>query len=212
MEIRHGTKQWDTEMKAMFLVFLLGAGSVNASALIYDGNGTLIGSYLGAENDGREYGVSVHGYRFAFNRTTGAVLQPQGGPAGGAGSVFVGFASTDCSGPAYLYAAVLSTVPGSVFYGALPYEGGSLPNLPPILYRYPQVRPTAQTVLIRSRFEYSSPENVRNCLQQNTSSSAIPVDLNSPSETGVPNSSFVPPLRVISQELFRDGFENLGAA
>jgi hypothetical protein len=199
-------------VKTMFLVFLLGAGSVNASALIYDGNGTLIGSYLGAENDGREHGVSVHGYRFAFNRTTGVVLQPQGGPTGGPGSVFVGFTSTDCSGPAYLYATVLSTVPGSVFYGALPYEGGPVPSPPPVLYRYPQVRPTAQPVLIRSRYEYSSPENVRNCIQQNSSTSAIPVDLNSPTETGVPNSSFVPPLRVISQELFRDGFENAVAA
>lgn len=196
-------------MKSVALLALLITESVSASALIYDGNGTLVGTYLGAESDGKEHGVSVHGYRFAFNRTTGAVLQPQGGPSGGPGSVFVEFTSTDCTGPAFLTATVSSTVPGAVFYGALPYEGGPPPSPMPTLYRYPQVRPMTQTVLIRSRYEYSSPENVRNCLLQNSSRTAIPIEENAPAETGVPSASFVPPLRVITQELFRDGFETL---
>lgn len=185
------------------------ANLAGASPIVVDGTGRTVGFYSGAAEPPRESAVSTTGYRFSFNRRTGEILYPDGGPQYPPGQSEIWFASTDCTGQAYL-SGTEGLTPGSVFPGIRPHPAPATPPAPPVfrpLYILPQSVPAPSSVLIRSYQIYTSPENQVFCAPDNTTRTVIPVESNLPSETGIPGPILQPPLRVISSLLFLDGFE-----
>lgn len=123
------------------------------------------------------------------------------------------FATTDCSGQAYL-----PDTPGVKLGMVIPVAYADSPSTAtgtPLLFSLRQAsRPQVVTVMRMSYWRFSGVgAQSLNCFNQfiPDARDAIPLQQNNPNETGVPESGFGAPLRVISSWLFRDGFEVIEA-
>ncbi len=185
------------------------ACDLRATPIAVDGNGSVVGFYVGVGTQAQEeYAISPTGYRFAFDRETGRLLRPEGIYTDSNGQAF--FTTTDCSGQAYItdHPGVKLGLVMPAAYPQIP--GGQASGIPLVFYLSQTNRPATQTVLRRSFWAFlGAGTQVLSCFNGLTPDerSGIPLLPNSPSETGVPSGGFVPPLRVISSWLFRDGFE-----
>lgn len=180
---------------------LIASGQGLASPIIVDANGRTVGFYQGLGVNGLEVGVTLTGYRFGFERKTGK-LAPTPDLGTNFWSVF--FSEPNCSGQAYVEAA--NRVGGFV---AIPDFEFQATADPPVYY-VPQDVPPIVSIQRRSTLNYEgSPPLTLGCYNDGTPSTvdAIPVQPNSPGETGIQSPRFQPPLRAISSWLFRDGFE-----
>lgn len=189
--------------------------SLKASPIVVDANNRFVGFYQGAsENPQQEHAVSQAGYRFGFDRETGRVLKPEGISASvGVGRVF--YSTTNCTGQAYLQADPGVKL-GIVIAAAIPDFDGDAVVGTPLLYFIAQTqRPSPEQVEIRSQWAFlGTGPDVLSCFNGFSPGqirTAVPLIPNNPSETGVPDAGFVPPLRIMSSWLFRDGFETLAS-
>jgi|CXWL01.1.fsa_nt_gi hypothetical protein len=191
---------------ALILLSLL--QTADASPIVVDANGRIVGFYQGARIEGYEYGVSATGYRFGFNRETGRLEHPSDLNTNSEGRVF--FTSSDCTGQAYIQAQPSSKI-GMVVPAAYPRYDGALIGDPLVFYLPQTGRPPIQTVMRGSSWEWAGsglPSYPLQCVPDQTApQQAYPLQPNDPDATGIPTSRFQAPLRVISSWLFRDGFE-----
>lgn len=181
---------------------------VGASPIVVDVDGRIAGFYVGTSTENRtEYAASQKGYRFGFDRESGRLMRPEGTYTDANGQVF--YTTTDCTGQAYItvHDGIKLGVVFPAAYASTPSQATGVP----LLYYLAQVgRPSTQTVMRRSFWAFlGAGTQILSCFNALTPDArdAIPLIPNDPAETGVPNGGFVPPLRVISSWLFRDGFE-----
>lgn len=197
----------------VFITISMGASKVDAEALILDANNNVIGLYGGlSEVDFlRENGYSRQGYRFAFDRDTGRLMWPQGFSAG---QIYVYYATSDCTGPAYVSVqsgfGPSKRVPGTVVPAA--YDLSETPSGfdAPVFY-IPQNRPSEVVVQRQSWWAYVGANLSCQSSAPSPAAPAYEVQPNNPGVTGVPNGRFAAPLRITSSFLFRDGFENVAS-
>jgi len=172
---------------AMFSVFLVCiSATCHADTLARDGNGAFIGFYTGIFEHGGVVLVSSKGYRFVVSREYGWLLGPDDYT-----SERIYFENVNCTGGAHLqfhsaqYAGVIIPLHGDVNYSLQ------------AVYYVPQNAVTANGLDFGSHLDY--PGGVQTCTPDAQSPAyveSVPLLLNDPAVTGVPNSDFVPPITV----------------
>jgi len=173
-----------------------------ADALMVDGNGANIGLYTGILENKGSVVVSATGYRFVVERETGRIH----GPVDTSSEVLYS-ENFNCTGTLYLDRT-------AQFRGVLvPIISGLNGIDLAALYYVPQTAAPV-TVTLNGRVS-GGPIGGTTCTAISPrESTVVPVLPNDPAVTGVPNSYFVPPLKVSRNDIFGNGFEALplGAA
>lgn len=165
----------------IFAVALCIASSASAGPIVIDGNGKFVGYYLGVTNGSwTDEAVTEEGYRFAFHRRSGRVEFTT--------NAFVGYATTDCTGP-------LRASPVAPGFVSPVYEGGLLAYVP----QDAQEEPVHILSMRVSDDTCGSPPY--------PISVSVPALPNDPDVTGVESPQLTIPIRISSSPLFRDSFE-----
>lgn len=204
---------------AMSLLALVSMAALAESPAVIDGNGALVGSYVGPAGslvswfgpplDGQSQRslrvVSVKGFIFGLQQASGRITStiefPGGGDFSGEGQ-FLFFETTDCTGQAYVEVGITD-------YGVTA-RGGFLVSNPSGLW-YAAKTATPSTILIRSNLlEGNSPAS---CNVQNSTKTVMPVLPNDPNVTGIVGPTIVTPITIsqaiVPRPLFKDGFEQV---
>jgi len=187
----------------MFKPFRIVAASLAALATqsfagvsgIYDANDVLVGEYAEAP----AVIHSVHGYRFAVNADTG-VVKSAGKDVAGANyfDAELLYSSANCTGQAYVGFDNSASTPA----------GGMMINAGNKGLYFIAKAPAVSNLAFASAYSSSTCNAIQLTLEL-----AVPAQPNDPATTGVPNTPFMPPLRLevipLSQffRLFRNGFE-----
>jgi len=184
---------------AMFSVLLVCiSASCQADTLARDGNGGFVGFYTGIFENGGVVLISSKGFRFVIGRENGALLGPELGDNYTSERIY--FENGNCTGGAHLqfisaqYAGVIVPLHGG---------DGSLQAV----YYVAQNAVTDYVVDLNSYLDY--PNGVQTCTPVAPTQGIpnVPLLLNDPAVTGVPNSNFVPPITVTSNTIFKNGFD-----
>ena len=191
-------------MRILFVTLSLFAASrAHADALMLDGNGASIGLYTGIlENQGSVV-ISSTGYRYVVERESGRTH----GPVDTSHEVLYS-GNTFCTGQLYF-----ETGASGHFAGAGQFRGVLVPIISGqngldlvALYYVPQIV-TAVSITLYGKF-LGGPVSGTTCTAITPRDSVVlPASLNDPAVTGVPNSYFVPPLKVSRNDIFYNGFE-----
>lgn len=167
-------------VRSLFL--LCATSAVSASPILIDGNGKMLGYYLGAPYPSwDEHAVSVHGYRFQFERSSGQIEAPV--------NAYLGFTNADCTGELRTW----TVAPGFVVPIIDGEPSAGLAYVP----QDAEPQPVAILSVRNSDGCSGPPYPITNSLP------ALP---NDPEVTGVSSAILQKPLRVSSILLFRDGF------
>ncbi len=203
---------------ALLLTMSLAGTSSAESPAVIDGNGGLIGSYLGPAGVlPATYGppltsteerslrvVSTKGFIFSVQQASGRItssLEIPGGLGGGEGHVLV-YTTTNCTGQAYVSVGADAAASSA--------RGGFVVANPSGLW-FANKTAVAESVLTRSVFiEGNTPSP---CETNDQVKTVIPVQPNNSNITGVTGPVFVTPITisqvVVPRPLFTDGFEQI---
>lgn len=167
-----------------------------ASPIVVDSGGQFVGFYLGVGGmSDSEAAVSASGYRFVFNRNTGQILNMEFRSLPN----YTGYTSTNCTGQLWVPP---EATPGMVF------PTHNVASASPQFVFLNQLAPASQSVTLRSRHN----GNTGACEQVNATQTMFPTQPNDPNVTGVSEPTLSAPLRVLSSQLHRDGFETRDSA